>query len=132
MRLLSCYALLILVLLLSCEEDTRPPATAFVGEWEWVISVGGFSGSWMLTPSSEGYNRYLSVNEYVVERYVDDAAVGVNPYEIDANLIGADDAPDTLLISVPDLYWSNASIIADTLRIRDGCNDCYRHLYVRR
>ena len=122
---------LLAVLLTSCADNTELPTTAFVGEWEWVISSGGFDGG-TLTPDSVGYTRLLSVDEASADMFIQDSLVRSYPYEINEILVGSNNAPDTLIVSVPALLWTRATVIADTLRIWAACSDCYSHMYVQR
>ena len=116
MRVLLLSSVLVAIFLISCEENTELPTTAFVGEWEWVISSGGFDGG-TLTPDSLGYTRFLSVDQASAKMFIQDSLVRSYPYEIDEILVGTNNAPDTLVVSIPALLWRKASIIADTFRV---------------
>ncbi|QKG81054.1 hypothetical protein [Tenuifilum thalassicum] len=51
---------------LSCSEDITTLAEIkekLIGEWEWVQSEGGLSGTEVLTPETTGIYRYIKFNE---------------------------------------------------------------------
>lgn len=57
----SLAAILVLFIFDSCKkEDSPKPQSLISGKWQWQQSVGGFSGSAVLTPATEGYTRHFN------------------------------------------------------------------------
>ena len=44
------------------KEDPRPVSTEIFGEWQWVSSIGGFTGKQVSTPASTGINLLYRFN----------------------------------------------------------------------
>lgn len=62
------------VLLFSCQEVDLPTPESenIIGEWEWLESVGGISGTGQITPSSQGETRQLEFKKNGKFRYCRD------------------------------------------------------------
>ena len=103
-----------------------------IGEWVWVSSVGGFTGSIVLTPESEGYSQnILFTTTRVYIELINGKIVNTNYFKIEKPTIWKPEMPiykltffDNITDSVKvRIYKENDT---DYLYMYDlsGCRDC--------
>ncbi|WP_345948912.1 hypothetical protein ABDD95_18870 [Mucilaginibacter sp. PAMB04274] len=71
-KFLSCA--LLVSLITSCKKTNDHPATNVLGQWQWVLSTGGV-GPQIITPTSTGSSRSLSLNADSTYTFIADGTV---------------------------------------------------------
>jgi hypothetical protein len=124
------------VLLFSCQEVDLPTPESenIIGEWEWLESVGGISGTGQITPSSQGETRQLEFKKNGKFRYCrDDKKEDKGDFTITAN---SDSWGEYLVLKLEGDETSKSGLSflsSDTIQLVPvDCADCYSASYVRK
>jgi hypothetical protein len=146
MRCKAIFLISFISVLLACNKvgiEPEPDPLSFltensmkldelIGEWVWVSSVGGFTGSIVLTPESEGYSQnilFTSTRVYI--ELIDGKIVNTNYFKIEKPTIWKPETPIYKLTFFDNskdsvnvrIYKENET---DYLYMYDlsGCRDC--------
>lgn len=146
MRFKAIFVMSFIAVLLACNKvgiEPEPDPLSFltedslqldelIGEWVWVSSVGGFTGSIVLTPESEGYSQiilFTSTRVYI--ELIDGKIVNTNYFKVEMPTIWKSEMPiykltffDNSNDSVNVRIYNEDGI--DFLYMYDlsGCRDC--------
>lgn len=116
--------LILFVSITGCEEEELSNQIQILGKWEWAKSQGGFGG-WTITPESEGYAKYLEIDNTTYREYINDSLVFQSKYTYRS---------DTLY-GIPEyIDFENGGALGVkvseyTLELSEFCFDCYVHFY---
>jgi hypothetical protein len=128
--------LLLIGFLLSCNKDTTinqsvvktvtTDADRIKGEWEWVHTIGGYSGEF-ITPESLGVTKSLIIGDSIYTEFINDSISLQVPYEFrfDTTISSSMGIID---IGVGPLMFV---IFYEGLILREYCFHCYNHYYIR-
>lgn len=127
----NILALSLFLMLASCQKETNcEPPVGINGEWIWVESNGGLSGS-TFTPETEGFTRRLAIDDFFFREYVNDSLAFESEYDLKIST-------ETLLGTEEKTYIEYANggaqailIGATELTLIDQCFDCFFHIYRR-
>jgi hypothetical protein len=60
---LRFISIIVILTFISCKKDSEiiiPKPNTLIGEWSWIVSYGGFTGSEVQTPASTNKSRKIS------------------------------------------------------------------------
>lgn len=137
-----CFSLL----LWSCKKEDAPEISfpdseskQLIGTWNWIGTYGGFTGSDVIDPSTEGYSQQIEFtnNGYVYE-YQNGRKLSPSAYSLvkaksifnseERYMLIFDKAPTYNSTNCRQSYQFSGS---DSLILNEECYDAYGHLYVR-
>ena len=126
----------LLILLISCREAElpTPEAEKIIGEWEWIESVGGPSGTNMFNPEIIEQTRQLEFDEYGKFTYFEDED---RKDKGDFSVTETADSTGSFLVIKMEGETDKEDILTfrgqDTMDLRPlVCDDCYTVSYVRK
>ena len=108
----------------ACSQNPAGPSNenAIIGEWQWVMSSGGFAGQ-TVTPGSAGFDlSYTFSADSTVVFTKNDTALFTSKFQM---------AGDTLKIEAISIKQS-VKIENDQLTLTELCMDCFTHTYIRK
>ena len=125
------HLLVIVPLILGCQDETGPTNPQIVGTWSWIESRGGFVGD-HITPQSGGYTkkvRFTLSGAYL--RYRNDAVERQARYRMEQKKIGEWGSFDVLKVDGERTESIVSFRTRDTLKLSEYCADCWEYTYVR-
>ncbi len=118
------FILLGAIFLYFCSSNTTGPTdeNKITGEWQWVVSSGGFAGK-TITPASAGFDiSYTFFADSTVIFARNDTTIFSSKFEI---------VDDTLKINANSIDQI-IEIENDRLTMTENCIDCFEHVYERK
>jgi hypothetical protein len=82
--ILITFCSLLLLFATGCEKDCIN-AKGINGEWIWTKSFGGIFGG-TITPKDAGYNEKLIIDDFIIQKFINDSLVAESQYELEIRL----------------------------------------------
>lgn len=125
------------VITIKCSKDSSPTApqeTTLFGSWNWVISKGGYAGTW-ITPAFVGYTQKVVFNlNDLVQFYKNDSLVETYKFSIYNYKFSVTDSGKAIHYQDSSRFIPDDIIMRldrDTLILSEYCYDCYERTYAR-
>ena len=124
------FLILIAFLAISCSSDDDGGINStLIGEWNWVKSTGGLSGSATYTPESTGENIKLIISSDSIRRFKNGDLLYKVKYKIE--LIDINGESSELIVTEPQGISQFFEVNENTLILTDYCNDCFVNEYIK-
>ena len=105
-----------------------------LGSWNWYVSIGGISGSQVLTPASEGYTVTIVYNsDSTFQYYRNDTLQAATRFSVCHRKDAFTHDTMDVITYESNRFVSQAVYVvtADSLELRDECYDCMGRGYTR-
>jgi hypothetical protein len=121
--------LILLVVLSGCDKKELVPDRLFEGSWTWVSSTGGIDGR-TETPETEGQERSVVFTKTHKRSYVNGELISDREYYLQRG--GSLYEVGVVEILVYETGFKQSYVLeGNRLLLRDECNDCFQHEYLR-
>jgi hypothetical protein len=142
--IIAITGLSVSLLMISCNDDNEPEIFDIYGNWAWVKSFGGYTGSDLRTPENTGTSRTMSFlkNDTVIITLNGDTVQVTDYFLSREESMLLNDTFDFLTINYRFITAEAETIImpmrymiqqlTDTLALDEDVYDGYGHLFIRK